>query len=160
MEGERPEERLDFGSLERLSANAPPPKEPSTFVPKLLGTIAFLAVAAVVVAVPWYFLTRPAGPTPTASTTPTQSASPSPSPSPMPSLGAGVYEVVGVDNCANVRSAPGLGSPVIDCLTLGVRVSSDGKSEDLGGITWIHVADPFKKGAEAWMAAQYLKKVE
>jgi hypothetical protein len=159
-EGGRPEDRIDFGSLERLSANAPPPKEPSSFVPKLVGTLAFLAVASVVVAVPWYFLTRTGTSQPTASPTArATSASPSPSPSPS-AFPAGTYEVAGVDHCANVRSAPGVSSPQIDCLTAGVRVTSDGKTEDLGGFTWVHVNDPFKKGAEAWMASLYLKRVE
>lgn len=157
MPEDRPEDRLDFGNLERLVPNAPPPKEPSTFVPKLLGTLAFLLVAAVVVAVPWYFLTRTDGPAGKASPSPSASSA-SPSSSPSPAFPAGTYEVTGVEKCANVRAEPGVTSKQLDCLTAGVRVTSDGKTEDFGGFVWLHIHDPFAK-VDGWMASQYLRKV-
>lgn len=156
-EESRPEDRIDLSSLERLQPHAPPPKEPSEWVPRLLATGAFLAVAAVVVAVPWYFLTRTSSPKTQAGRSPSPAAA-SPSSSPNPSLGPGTYEVTGVEKCVNVRAAPGVSAPVIDCLTVGVRLKSDGKTEDLGGFVWLRIQDPFRR-AEGWIATQYLRKV-
>lgn len=157
--GERtPEERFDFSTLERLVPGAPPPKERKPLAPRLLGGLAFLAAAAVVVAVPWFLLTRAPAPGPLPPS-PTPSPTPSPSPSPSPPPAAGAYEVTGLTTgCLRVHARPALGSEVIDCLSSGVRVTSDGKTREADGYRWLHIHDPIAR-VDGWAADEYLKRV-
>jgi hypothetical protein len=153
-----PESKIDFSSLERLSAKAPPPRERRPLVPRVLGMLAFLAAASVVVAVPWFFLARspsPTAPTATSPATRMPAASPSPSPAPV----AGTYEVTGLTSgCLRVHAGPGTGSEVIDCLGLGIQVTSDGRATTSDGFRWIHIHDPIAK-LDGWAADTYLKRI-
>ncbi|MCA1834479.1 MAG: hypothetical protein ABR548_00135 [Actinomycetota bacterium] len=152
-----PENRIDLSSLERLSPSAPPPRERRPILPRLTATVAFLAVASVVAAVPWFFLTRTSAPTsPLKATRPPQTASPSPSPT--PSLSPGTYEVAGLTTCLRVHIEPGDGEKVLDCLGAGVHVSSDGEIREAEGRQWLHIHDPIAK-VDGWAAAAYLKEV-
>lgn len=154
------EDKFDFSSLERLTPSAPPPKEPTRWGARIAGTLAFFVAAAIVVAVPWYFLARPAEEPPRGTPSPSPSPSPSVSASPSPPPVAGTYEVTGVDGeCLRVRVAPGLTKELLDCIGAGVLVTSDGKTAEADGRTWLHIRDPFAN-ADGWAAAEFLRKVQ
>jgi hypothetical protein len=157
-----PEDRIDFESLERLSPGAPPPKEKHGSA----GTkaVAVLVPLIILAAVPWILVTRflkdttvkePA----VASASPSPSASASPSPSPSVAAGKGTYVVTGLEgaSCLRIHSAPGTGTPVIDCLQAGIEVTSDGQNAEANGLPWLHVHDPIVN-KDGWAAATYLRK--
>jgi len=149
------EHRADLSGLGRLSEQPPPPRGERA-APIIRGlSILLLAIAAA--GLPWYFLTRTSSDRPDPGTaTPTGSASPTPTPSPTPS--AATYEVFGVEACVNLRAEPGTTSERLDCLVPGIRLDSDGRTQEASGLLWRHVHYP-KRNLDGWMADQYLRPV-
>lgn len=153
-----PENRIDLSSLERLSPSAPAPENKRPLVPRLLAVLGFAAAASVVVAIPWFFLTRTPAPKVSSTPSPTPRPPASPSVSPSPVVVPGTYEVTGVKNCLRVHSGPGLATPVIDCIGAGIQVTSDGITRSKDGYRWLHIHDPVAK-TDGWAADAYLKHV-
>jgi hypothetical protein len=160
---DRPEDRLDYSSLERFSANAPPPREKRGSA--LTKAIAVLAPLIILAAVPWILVTRflkesATRPEPTVSASPTPSASPSPSESASPALGKGTYVVSGLQGaaCLRIHTTPGTGTPIVDCLQAGIEVTSDGQSAEADGLPWLRIHDPIVR-KDGWAASTYLRKV-
>jgi hypothetical protein len=157
-----PEDRIDFASLERLSAGAPPPREKQGSA--LTKAVAVLVPLVVLAAVPWILVTKflkdSAAPEPTVSASPSAAPPASASPSPSVAAGKGTYEITGLEgaSCLRIHSAPGTGTPVIDCLQAGIQVTSDGRSAEANGLPWLRVHDPIVK-KDGWAAATYLRKV-
>jgi hypothetical protein len=154
--GGSPEERVDLSGLNRLSDKPPPPRgETGVRVVRALS-ILLLAIAAA--GLPWYFVTRSSDPATRpplrSGSSPTTSASPSPTASP----NAGTFEVFGVQNCANLRAEPSTSSARLDCLVPGVRLESDGRTQQAGGLLWRQVRY-VRRDVSGWMADQYLKPV-
>ncbi|MGH2794057.1 MAG: hypothetical protein ACRDKG_07100, partial [Actinomycetota bacterium] len=87
---------------------------------------------------------------------PTGSASPTPTPSPTQS--AATYEVFGVENCVNLRGTPGTTGERLDCLVPGIRLESDGQTQEASGLLWRHVHYP-RRNLSGWIADRYLKPV-
>jgi hypothetical protein len=149
----------DLRGLRRLSAIARPPKRDRDIdLPRIL---AFLAAAAIVIAVPWFIVSRigdtgPARPGRAARSS--TATSPSPSPSQTLLADSGVYEVVGDVRCARIRLSPGTDREIINCVTPGVKLRSDGRLVERDGFTWLHVDDPYRK-VDGWIATRYVKKV-
>jgi hypothetical protein len=148
------EQRVDLTGLNRLSDRPPPPKgERAIRVARGLSVL-LLAIAAA--GLPWYFVTRGGNDKPAArgSSSPTASASPTAT-----STAASTYEVFNVGKaCLNIRQDPSTSAVRIDCLTNGVRLTSDGKTQEAEGRLWRHVYDKLKK-MWGWAADQYLKPV-
>jgi len=151
---ESAEHRADLTGLTRLSDRPPPPKGERAI--RVVRGLSILLLAIAAAGLPWYLVTRGGSEKPGAKRSPTPTVSPSPSPS--PSLVAGNYEVTGVDKCLHIRKQPSTQAPVIDCLTKGFPVRSDGKTQTADGRLWRHVYDKLKK-SWGWAADQYLKKV-
>lgn len=157
-----PEDRMDFESLERLSPNAPPPREKRGSA--ATKAVAFLVPLIVLAAVPWILVAKFFKNTTTVPTPVVSASSPSPSPSvslsPSAAPGRGTYEVTGLqgESCLRIHTAPGTGTPVIDCLQAGIRVTSDGRNAEADGLPWLHVHDPVIK-KDGWAASTYLRKV-
>lgn len=120
-------------------------------------SILFLAVAAA--GLPWYFVTRSSDDDPKRPGAQGTSTSTSPSsPSPSPSAGAATYEVFGVENCVNFREEPSTSSKRLDCLVPGIRLQSDGRTQQAEGLLWRHVTYE-RNDVSGWIADQYLKPV-
>jgi hypothetical protein len=152
--GGTPEERADLSGLSRLSDQPPPPRgETGVRVVRALS-ILLLAIAAA--GLPWYFVTRTSDEPPDRPRvqSPTGTASPSPTASPT----AGTYEVTGVQNCANLRGEPSTTSPRLDCLVPGVRLRSDGQTQQTDDRLWRRVYYE-RREVWGWMADEYLKPV-
>ena len=148
------EQRVDLSGLSRLS-DQPPPHRGEKSVRIIRGlSILLLAVAAA--GLPWYFVTRSGGTAPRAkkTTSPSPTASTTVSPTPI----AGTFEVTGLDKgvCLRIRKIPSVKGEILDCLGMGVRVRSDGKTQEAEGRLWRYVLDPIKK-VWGWAADQYLK---
>jgi hypothetical protein len=156
---ERPEpgaeHRADLSGLGRLSERPPPPRRERA-APVVRGlSILLLAIAAA--GLPWYFLTR-GGSDPQVQSSPSPSGSASPTPTPTTTLSAATYEVFGVEACLNLRAAPSTSSERLDCLLKGIRLSSDGQTQQAGGLLWRHVHYA-KRNLDGWVADRYLKPV-
>jgi hypothetical protein len=146
------EERIDLSGLGRLSDRPPPPKGENAIRVARALSVLLLAVAAA--GLPWYFVTRggdpeSAGGSPT--TTPATTTS-----SPSPTTTRLAFEVFNVQECANFRSEPSTRSTRLDCLLKGVRLTSDGRTQDAEGRLWRHVYYEVAK-TWGWMADEYLK---
>lgn len=114
-----------------------------------------LAIAAA--GLPWYFFARSdSKPEVQSTAAPTGSASPTPTPSPTQS--AATYEVFGVENCVNLRGTPGTTGERLDCLVPGIRLESDGQTQEASGLLWRHVHYP-RRNLTGWIADRYLKPV-
>jgi hypothetical protein len=150
----RPEDRVDLSGLGRLADRPPPPKgEAAARVARGLSVL-LLAVAAA--GLPWYLATRGGSSKPSAGGTHSPTASPTASVSPTASPRAATYEVANVSKCLHIRPTPSARGKFIDCLTPGVRLRSDGQSQQAEGHLWRRVYDPFKK-AWGWAADEYLR---
>jgi hypothetical protein len=149
------EHRADLSGLGRLSEQPPPPRGERA-APIIRGlSILLLAIAAA--GLPWYFLTRTGSDRPDQGTpAPTGSASPTPTPS--PTLSGATYEVFGVEACVNLRAEPGTTGARLDCLVPGIRLESDGRTQEASGLLWRHVHYP-KRNLDGWMADKYLRPV-
>jgi hypothetical protein len=148
------EHRADLTGLGRLSEQPPPPRSERA-APIIRGlSILLLAIAAA--GLPWYFVTRGSDrPDPG---TPAATGSASPTPTPSPTLSAATYEVFGVEVCVNLRAEPGTTGERLDCLVPGIRLDSDGRTQEAGGLLWRHVHYP-KRNLDGWMADKYLRPV-
>jgi hypothetical protein len=149
------EERIDLSGLGRLSDKPPPPKGENAIRVARALSVLLLAIAAA--GLPWYFVARGGdgkddkGAAPTSSPT---ASSPSPSPTPTRSS----YEVYNVERCANFRSEPSTSAKRLDCLNVGIRLTSEGQTRDAEGRLWRRVYYPVSK-MWGWMADEYLKPV-
>lgn len=151
------EHRADLSGLGRLSERPPPPRRENA-APIVRGlSILLLAIAAA--GLPWYFFTQ-TGDDPTVPSGPaaTGSASPTTSPSPSPTRSAATYEVFGVDACVNLRAEPGTTGERLDCLVPGIRLESDGRTQEASGLLWRHVHYA-RRNLDGWIADRYLKPV-
>lgn len=154
--GGAPEDRVDLTGLSRLSERPPPPRGESAVRVVRALSILFLAVAAA--GLPWYFVTRSSDDGKRPSSSPTSSQTPTSTPSPSPTASAGTFEVFGVENCVNFRAEPSTSSTRLDCLIPGIRLVSDGQTQQAEGRLWRHVTYERKK-LSGWIADQYLKPV-
>ena len=148
------EERIDLTGLGRLSDRPPPPRGENAIRAARAISVLLLAVAAA--GLPWYFVTR-GGDNEEPRAAPTSSPTTS-SPSPTPTATQSSYEVFNVERCANFRSSPSTSSKRLDCLQVGIRLTSDGRTQDAEGRLWRHVYYPVSK-MWGWMADEYLKPV-
>ena len=156
--GGSPEDRVDLTGLSRLSERPPPPRGEGTVRVVRALSILFLAIAAA--GLPWYFVTRnsndPQEPRGGATSNPSPTSSPTGSPTARSS--PGTYEVFNVQNCANLRAEPSTSSTRLDCLIPGIRLESDGQTQQVEGRLWRQVRYERKK-LDGWMADEYLKPV-
>ena len=146
------EERIDLSGLGRLSDRPPPPRGENAIRVARALSVLLLAVAAA--GLPWYFVTRGGDQEGTG-------GSPSPQPtattsSPSPSTTRLAFEVFNVEKCANFRGEPSTSATRLDCLLKGVRLTSDGRTQDAEGRLWRHVYYEVAK-MWGWMADEYLK---
>jgi hypothetical protein len=149
------EDRADLSGLGRLSERPPPPRRERA-APIVRGlSILLLAIAAA--GLPWYFFTQTDDdPTIQGSPAPTGSASATPTPSPTQS--AATYEVFGVEACVNLRAQPGTTGERLDCLVPGIRLESDGQTQEASGLLWRHVHYA-RRNVDGWIADRYLRPV-
>ena len=148
------EERIDLSGLGRLSDRPPPPRGENAIRVARAVSVLLLAIAAA--GLPWYFATRGGGDDKAASSptpTPTHAR-----PSPSPTATRASYEVYNVAQCANFRSSPSTSAKRLDCLQVGIRLSSDNQTQDAEGRLWRRVYYPVSK-TWGWMADEYLKPV-
>lgn len=145
------EERIDLTGLGRLSDRPPPPKGESAIRVARALSVLLLAVAAA--GLPWYFVTRGGSGEKAGSQTPPAAKT---SPTPSPSATRLAYEVFNVERCANFRSEPSTSAKRIDCLGKGIRLASDGRTQDAEGRLWRRVYYSVAK-TWGWMADEYLK---
>ncbi len=149
------EERVDLSGLSRLSDQPPPPRGERTV--RVLRGLSVMLLAVAAAGLPWYFVTRGGSKEDAGTTKPTHSASPSPSPSASPK--AATFEVFNVGTvCLRIREQPSTGAKLVTCLGTGVRLHSDGRTQQAGGRLWRHVFYAPKK-MWGWAAAEYLKLV-
>ena len=150
-----PEERIDLSGLGRLSDRPPPPKGENAI--RVARAISVLLLAIAAAGLPWYFVARGGGGKDDKAAAPTSSSTTSrPSPSPTPARSS--YEVYNVKACANFRSDPSTSAKRLDCLKVGIRLTSDGQTRDAEGRLWRRVYYPVSK-MWGWMADEYLKSV-
>lgn len=146
------DERIDLSGLGRLSDRPPPPKGENAIRVARALSVLLLAIAAA--GLPWYFVTR-------GGDSDDGAGSPSPSPtattsSPSPAATRLAFEVFNVEKCANFRSEPSTQARRLDCLVPGIRLTSDGRTQDVEGRLWRRVYYEVSK-TWGWMADEYLK---
>ena len=151
-----PEDRVDLTGLSRLSERPPPPRGEAAV--RIVRALSILLLAVAAAGLPWYFVTRSSNDDKAPPQSRGTSSSPSSSPSPSPSASAGTYEVFGVENCVNFRAEPSTTSKRLDCLIPGIRLQSDGQTQQAEGRLWRHVTYE-KNSVSGWIADQYLKPV-
>ena len=146
------EERIDLSGLGRLSDRPPPPRGENAI--RVARAISVLLLAVAAAGLPWYFVTRGGGSDEKASPPTSSPTATRPSPSPTPTRSS--YEVFNVENCANFRSEPSTSAKRLDCLKVGIRLTSNGQTKDAEGRLWRRVYYPVAK-TWGWMADEYLK---
>lgn len=150
------EDRVDLSGLSRLSDRPPPPKGERTI--RVVRGLSILLLAVAAAGLPWYIVTRgSSGPKPSGSSTPRTSPTPSPSPS---ASAARTYEVynLGGKACLRIREQPTTGAKILTSVCSGVRLTTDGQTEQEGERLWRRVYYKPKK-IWGWSAAEYLKPV-
>lgn len=149
------EERIDLSGLGRLSDKPPPPKGENAI--RFARAISVLLLAIAAAGLPWYFVARGGNGKDEKGAAPVSSPTTSkPSPSPTPTRSS--YEVFNVERCANFRSEPSTRAKRLDCLQVGIRLTSDGQTKDAEGRLWRRVYYSVPK-VWGWMADEYLKPV-
>ena len=148
------EERIDLTGLGRLSDRPPPPRGENAI--RVARAISVLLLAVAAAGLPWYFVTR-GGDTKEPRTAPTSSPTAN-SPSPTPTATRSTFEVFNVERCANFRGGASTSAKRLDCLQVGIRLTSDGRAQEAEGRLWRHVYYSVSK-MWGWMADEYLKPV-
>ncbi len=146
------EERVDLSSLGRLSDRPPAPKGENAIRVARALSVLLLAVAAA--GLPWYFVTRGGGSDDAAGSRSPPATTTTPSPS--PTATRLTFEVFNVEKCANFRSEPSTRAKRLDCLLKGIRLTSDGRTQDAEGRLWRRVYYQVAK-TWGWMADEYLR---